>query len=218
TLGTVAPSGGTAVPASPARLWDVNQRSLYLRDDQLVAGHLQGANAALEEKVFWVPNRALQPARLPVILGIRSGSRCLRTERGPAGEPRLRLQVRTAGGHPGTSTAPARRRALGGSPRRARPAGRCPGRARSRWAAAGSRSAAVPTRCSCRPGSPASAGRCTAGHRSARTWWRWHSRPWRASARPGTRRRRPRRSGCGRRAGTPARPGHRAPPWSWRRG
>ncbi|XP_053856745.1 translation initiation factor IF-2-like isoform X2 [Vidua macroura] len=30
------------------RLWDVNQRSLYLRGDQLVAGHLQGANAALE--------------------------------------------------------------------------------------------------------------------------------------------------------------------------
>ncbi|NWT77224.1 IL1RA protein, partial [Prunella himalayana] len=84
------------------RLWDVNQRSLYLRDGQLVAGHLQGANAALEgdtvrghgwgrgdtgtcaevpvspaEKVFWVPNRALEPARLPVILGIRNGSRCL---------------------------------------------------------------------------------------------------------------------------------------------
>ncbi|NXJ27081.1 IL1RA protein, partial [Dicrurus megarhynchus] len=82
------------------RLWDVNQKSLYLRDDQLVAGHLQGANAALEgdagtrgwdtgvghalrvpvspaEKVFWVPNRAFEPARLPVILGIRHGSRCL---------------------------------------------------------------------------------------------------------------------------------------------
>ncbi|NWV80978.1 IL1RA protein, partial [Dasyornis broadbenti] len=59
------------------RLWDVNQKSLYLRDDQLVAGHLQGANAALEEKVFWVPNRAFEPTRLPVILGIRHGSRCL---------------------------------------------------------------------------------------------------------------------------------------------
>lgn len=74
------------------RLWDVNQKSLYLRDDQLVAGHLQGANAALEEKVFWVPNRALEPSRLPVILGIRRGSRCLTTEPGVAGEPRLRLQ------------------------------------------------------------------------------------------------------------------------------
>ncbi|XP_056364697.1 interleukin-36 receptor antagonist protein-like isoform X2 [Oenanthe melanoleuca] len=74
------------------RLWDVNQRSLYLRDGHLVAGHLQGANAALEEKVFWVPNRALEPARLPVILGIQHGSRCLSAERGPRGEPRLSLQ------------------------------------------------------------------------------------------------------------------------------
>ena len=32
----------------PRRIWDMNQQSLYLRDDQLVAGHLQGANAALE--------------------------------------------------------------------------------------------------------------------------------------------------------------------------
>ena len=28
----------------------MNQQSLYLRDDQLVAGHLQGANAALDRK------------------------------------------------------------------------------------------------------------------------------------------------------------------------
>lgn len=68
------------------RLWDVNQRSLYLRDGQLVAGHLQGANAALEEKVFWVPNRAFEPARLPVILGIRHGSRCLSAQRDGQGQ------------------------------------------------------------------------------------------------------------------------------------
>ncbi|KAM4883484.1 interleukin-36 receptor antagonist protein-like isoform 2-T3 [Sylvia borin] len=83
------------------RLWDVNQKSLYLRGDQLLAGHLQGANAALEEKVFWVPNRALEPARLPVILGIRRGSRCLRADRhrdsdsdsdSDGGQPRLSLQ------------------------------------------------------------------------------------------------------------------------------
>ncbi|NXK15404.1 IL1RA protein, partial [Herpetotheres cachinnans] len=59
------------------RIWDINQKSLYLRNDQLVAGHLQGTNAALEEKVFWVPNRAFEPARLPVILGIQNGTRCL---------------------------------------------------------------------------------------------------------------------------------------------
>ncbi|XP_072702188.1 interleukin-1 receptor antagonist protein-like isoform X3 [Ciconia boyciana] len=72
------------------RIWDVNQKSLYLRDDQLVAGHLQGANAALEEKVFWVPNRAFEPARLPVILGIQNGTRCLASP--PASQPTLQLQ------------------------------------------------------------------------------------------------------------------------------
>ncbi|KAM6106799.1 interleukin-36 receptor antagonist protein-like [Pterocles gutturalis] len=71
------------------RIWDINQKSLYLRNDQLVAGHLQGANAALEEKVFWVPNRAFEPARLPVVLGIRNGTRCLASA--PATQPTLRL-------------------------------------------------------------------------------------------------------------------------------
>ncbi|NXL06045.1 IL1RA protein, partial [Mesembrinibis cayennensis] len=59
------------------RICDVNQKLLYLRNDQLVTAHLQGANAALKEKVFWVPNRAFEPARLPVILGIQNGTRCL---------------------------------------------------------------------------------------------------------------------------------------------
>ncbi|XP_053905648.1 uncharacterized protein LOC104065648 [Cuculus canorus] len=72
------------------RIWDVNQKSLYLRADQLVAGHLQGANAALEEKVFWVPNRAFEAARLPVILSIRNGTRCLATV--PARRPTLELR------------------------------------------------------------------------------------------------------------------------------
>ncbi|XP_029890494.1 uncharacterized protein LOC115349857 isoform X1 [Aquila chrysaetos chrysaetos] len=72
------------------RIWDVNQKSLYLRNDQLVAGHLQGANAALEERVFWVPNRAFEPARLPVILGIQNGTRCLASP--PASQPTLQLQ------------------------------------------------------------------------------------------------------------------------------
>ncbi|XP_074899731.1 interleukin-36 receptor antagonist protein-like isoform X2 [Buteo buteo] len=72
------------------RIWDVNQKSLYLRNDQLVAGHLQGANAALEERVFWVPNRAFEPARLPIILGIQNGTRCLASP--PASQPTLQLQ------------------------------------------------------------------------------------------------------------------------------
>ncbi|XP_068012751.1 interleukin-36 receptor antagonist protein-like isoform X4 [Melanerpes formicivorus] len=72
------------------RIWDVNQKSLYLRNDQLVAGHLQGANAALEEKVFWVPNRSFEPARLPIVLGIQNGTRCLASP--PASQPTLQLQ------------------------------------------------------------------------------------------------------------------------------
>ncbi|XP_032568370.1 interleukin-1 receptor antagonist protein-like isoform X2 [Chiroxiphia lanceolata] len=75
------------------RLWDVNQKSLYLRDDQLLAGHLQGANAALEEKVFWVPNRAFEPTRLPVILGIRNGTRCLASHPKNSTTPALQLQA-----------------------------------------------------------------------------------------------------------------------------
>ncbi|XP_030365883.1 interleukin-1 family member 10-like isoform X1 [Strigops habroptila] len=72
------------------RICDVDHKRLYLRDGRLVAGHLQGANAAREEKVFWVPNRAFAPARLPVIMGIQNGSRCLASAPGP--RPSLCLQ------------------------------------------------------------------------------------------------------------------------------
>nr|CCD83121.1 secretory interleukin-1 receptor antagonist [Gallus gallus] len=72
------------------RIWDMNQQSLYLRDDQLVAGHLQGANAALEEKVFWVPNRFFKHELQPVIMGIRNGTRCLACPAAP--QPTLQLQ------------------------------------------------------------------------------------------------------------------------------
>ncbi|XP_062493651.1 interleukin-1 family member 10-like isoform X1 [Pezoporus occidentalis] len=69
---------------------DVDHKSLYLRDGRLVAGHLQGANAAREEEVFWVPNRAFAPARLPLVMGIQNGSRCLASAPGP--RPSLSLQ------------------------------------------------------------------------------------------------------------------------------
>ncbi|XP_030330241.1 interleukin-1 receptor antagonist protein-like isoform X1 [Strigops habroptila] len=81
---------GHRCPRCPRRICDVDHKRLYLRDGRLVAGHLQGANAAREEKVFWVPNRAFAPARLPVIMGIQNGSRCLASAPGP--RPSLCLQ------------------------------------------------------------------------------------------------------------------------------
>lgn len=48
------------------------------------------------EKVFWVPNRAFELTRQPVILGIQNGTRCLASP--PASQPTLQLQVR---GHHG---------------------------------------------------------------------------------------------------------------------
>uniref|UniRef100_A0A8B9NBM7 Uncharacterized protein n=1 Tax=Accipiter nisus TaxID=211598 RepID=A0A8B9NBM7_9AVES len=84
-----AEAEGFALCNAPA----LQTKSLYLRNDQLVAGHLQGANAALEGEVgtvFWVPNRAFEPARLPIILGIQNGTRCLASP--PASQPTLQLQ------------------------------------------------------------------------------------------------------------------------------
>uniref|UniRef100_A0A8D0G6K8 Interleukin-1 n=1 Tax=Sphenodon punctatus TaxID=8508 RepID=A0A8D0G6K8_SPHPU len=61
------------------RIWDVTQKFLYLHNSELVAGYLQGSNAALEEKIYWVPNRAADRMKFPVILGIQEGTRCLST-------------------------------------------------------------------------------------------------------------------------------------------
>ncbi|XP_068777118.1 interleukin-1 family member 10-like isoform X2 [Struthio camelus] len=87
------------------RIWDMDQKSLYLLNDQLVAGHLQGANAALEEKVFWVPNRSFAQARLPVILGIQNGTRCLASRAAP--QPTLRLEDADITALPGAGEASA---------------------------------------------------------------------------------------------------------------
>ncbi|XP_065515323.1 dapper homolog 3-like [Lathamus discolor] len=78
------------LPPSSHGMRDVDHKSLYLRDGRLVAGPLQGSNAAREEEVFWVPNRAFAPARLPLVMGIQNGSRCLASARAP--RPSLSLQ------------------------------------------------------------------------------------------------------------------------------
>ncbi|XP_048685585.1 interleukin-1 family member 10 isoform X1 [Caretta caretta] len=72
------------------RLWDVAQKSLYLRNNQLVAGYLQGPNSALEEKICWVPNRSFEREKFPIILGVQDGRRSLAC--GTGALPALQLE------------------------------------------------------------------------------------------------------------------------------
>lgn len=37
------------------RIWDINQKTFYLRNNQLVAGYLQGSNTKLEGE--WLPGK-----------------------------------------------------------------------------------------------------------------------------------------------------------------
>ncbi|XP_060043255.1 interleukin-1 receptor antagonist protein isoform X2 [Erinaceus europaeus] len=50
------------------RIWDVNQKTFYLRNNQLVAGYLQEPNIELEEKIDVVPIESHA-----VFLGIHGG-------------------------------------------------------------------------------------------------------------------------------------------------
>lgn len=54
------------------RIWDINQKTFYLRNNQLIAGYLQGPNIKLEEKIDVVP---IEPQT--VFLGIHEGKMCL---------------------------------------------------------------------------------------------------------------------------------------------
>lgn len=54
------------------RIWDINQKTFYLRNNQLVAGYLQGPNIKLEEKIDMVP---IDPHTM--FLGIHGGKLCL---------------------------------------------------------------------------------------------------------------------------------------------
>ncbi|XP_036607323.1 interleukin-1 receptor antagonist protein [Trichosurus vulpecula] len=54
------------------RIWDIYQKTFYLKNNQLVAGYLQGTNTRLEEKIDMV---SIEPHS--VLLGIHDGSLCL---------------------------------------------------------------------------------------------------------------------------------------------
>ncbi|XP_071585002.1 LOW QUALITY PROTEIN: interleukin-36 receptor antagonist protein-like [Heliangelus exortis] len=97
-LGTEESGGsasGTTFSSSKAQPYhyvvrDTEQKGLCLQDGHLVAITLQGANAAQEEPISVVPNRHLELARCPLILGIRGGTQALSCGTGP--QPQLQLK------------------------------------------------------------------------------------------------------------------------------
>ncbi|XP_038609679.1 interleukin-1 receptor antagonist protein-like isoform X1 [Tachyglossus aculeatus] len=70
------------------RIWDVSQKTFYLRNNQLVAGYLQASNMALEEKIDVVP---ISPFNNTMFMGIQGGSRCLACVK-PGNQPVLQLE------------------------------------------------------------------------------------------------------------------------------
>ncbi|XP_007957587.1 interleukin-1 family member 10 [Orycteropus afer afer] len=65
---------------------DADQKTLYMRDGQLLVGDPDADNCCAE-KICVLPNRALDRTKVPILLGIQGGSRCLacvETEEGPS--------------------------------------------------------------------------------------------------------------------------------------
>uniref|UniRef100_G3TP50 Interleukin-1 n=2 Tax=Loxodonta africana TaxID=9785 RepID=G3TP50_LOXAF len=65
---------------------DVDQKVLYVRDGQVLVGDSDAENCCAE-KICILPNRALDRTKVPILLGIHGGSRCLacvETEEGPS--------------------------------------------------------------------------------------------------------------------------------------
>ncbi|VFV46503.1 interleukin-1 receptor antagonist protein isoform X3 [Panthera pardus] len=69
------------------RIWDVNQKTFYLRNNQLVAGYLQGPSTKLEEKLNVVPIESHA-----MFLGIHGGKLCLACVKS-GDETRLQLEA-----------------------------------------------------------------------------------------------------------------------------
>ncbi|XP_038609681.1 interleukin-1 family member 10 [Tachyglossus aculeatus] len=55
---------------------NAEQKAVYLKNDQLLAGE-PGTENGSPERVCVLPNRALDPSKFPIIIGIQGGSRCL---------------------------------------------------------------------------------------------------------------------------------------------
>uniref|UniRef100_A0A2K6S2F8 Interleukin-1 n=2 Tax=Saimiri boliviensis boliviensis TaxID=39432 RepID=A0A2K6S2F8_SAIBB len=81
------PCGKRPCKMQAFRIWDINQKTFYLRNNQLVAGYLQGPNVYLEEKIDVVP---IEPHAL--FLGIHGGKMCLSCVK-TGDETRLQLEA-----------------------------------------------------------------------------------------------------------------------------
>lgn len=66
------PCGRRPYKMQSLRIWDINQKTFYLRNNQLVSGYLQAPNTKLEEKIDMV---AIDPQT--VFLGIHKRKLCL---------------------------------------------------------------------------------------------------------------------------------------------
>ncbi|XP_008577440.1 PREDICTED: interleukin-1 receptor antagonist protein [Galeopterus variegatus] len=81
------PSGKRPYKMQTFRIWDINQKTFYLRNNQLIAGYLQGPNTKLEEKIDVVP---IDPH--VVFLGIHEGKLSLSCVKS-GDETRLQLEA-----------------------------------------------------------------------------------------------------------------------------
>ncbi|XP_049640399.1 interleukin-1 receptor antagonist protein [Suncus etruscus] len=84
---TCHPMGQRDSKMQAFRIWDINQKIFYMRNNQLVAGYLQGPNTDLEEKIDVVP---IEPHT--VFLGIHDGKLCLSCVKS-GNEIRLQLEA-----------------------------------------------------------------------------------------------------------------------------
>ncbi|XP_054853223.1 interleukin-1 family member 10-like [Eublepharis macularius] len=72
-------------------LRDIDHKSLYLQDNNLMVAFLQGDdNSAQEEALSVLPNRSLDRKRFPLILGVKGGSQGISC--GNEDEPKLQLE------------------------------------------------------------------------------------------------------------------------------
>ncbi|XP_062935133.1 interleukin-1 family member 10 [Cynocephalus volans] len=55
---------------------DADQKAVYVRDSQLLVGDPEADNCCAE-KICVLPNRGLDRTKVPILLGIQGGSRCL---------------------------------------------------------------------------------------------------------------------------------------------